>query len=95
MVKSIQSLHSVYTSGPGSSKRKLEILSLSRGLRLEAQAHGAGVNASYFAVHEVLTEAFGADPLATSSIELHAAMSARLRLLLAGRNNQADFAGNP
>ncbi|MEQ1755971.1 MAG: hypothetical protein ABL973_17745 [Micropepsaceae bacterium] len=62
--------------------RKSEILNLSRQLHLEARSHCVGVNRTYLAVHEVLSEAFAADPGLVESEDLHAILSSRLKFHL-------------
>lgn len=62
--------------------RKREILNLSRQLRLEASHLGGNVNQKYLAVHEVLSEAFAADPALVESRDLHSQLSSRLKMHL-------------
>lgn len=92
MTDTIHSFHSDRArrlTGTIPNPRKLEILNIARRLRLDAQNRGVTVNSSYLAVHEVLAEAFAADPALTVSSDLYALMSSRLQFHLAATGGLA------
>lgn len=73
---------SVLLSSDRGSVRALEILNLSRSLRREAGEQCESRTRGYFAVHQVMLEAFGAREDQSPGANLHARLSRRLRFYL-------------
>lgn len=73
---------SILLSNERGSVRALEILNLSRSLRREAGEQCESRTRGYFAVHQVMLEAFGAREDQGHGVGLHARLSKRLRFYL-------------